>query len=143
LILYLDTSALVKLYVEEPGRAAVVREAERTTALATARIAYAEARAAFARHRREGGLDPRALRQIVERLDGDWGAYVLVDVTEPLVRRAGLLAERHALRGFDAIHLAAAIELARAGGDLVVACFDQRLRRAASREKLRAPELST
>ncbi len=141
MILYLDTSALVKLYVEEPGSAAVVRAVERAAALATVRVAYAEARAAFARQRRDGGLDARGLRRVVENLDGDWSVYTIVDVTESLVRTAGILAERHALRGFDAIHLAAAVELARAAGDVAFGCFDRRLRAAAGREKVQAPRL--
>ena len=139
MILYLDTSALVKLYVDEPGRAAVVSEIEGAAAVATVRIAYAEARAAFARKRREGGLDAKSLRLAVELLDEDWAAYNVVDVSEPLVRRAGILAERHGLRGYDAVHLAAAVELERAGGQVSFGCFDERLRRAARRVNLRAP----
>jgi predicted nucleic acid-binding protein len=142
-ILYLDTSALVKLYVDEPGRPAVVTELDQAAAVATVRVAYAEARAAFARKRREGGLDGKGLRRVVDRLDGDWAAYSVVDVTEPLVRRAGILAEHHGLRGYDAVHLAAAVELGRAGGDVSFGCFDERLRRAARREKLRAPLLAS
>jgi len=142
-ILYLDTSALVKLYVDEPGREAVLKLLEESVRCATVRVAYVEARAAFARKRREGGFDTRSLRQVVDLLDADWGAYTLVDVGESLVRRAGLLAERYGLRGYDAVHLAAALEIARAGGDVIMACFDERLRRAARRAKLRAPILPT
>jgi predicted nucleic acid-binding protein len=139
LILYLDTSALVKLYVDEPGRAALMREVDSAVAVATVRIAYAEARAAFARKRRDGGFDAAGLRQAVEQLDEDWVACNIVDVSEPLVRRAGTLAERHALRGYDAVHLAGALEIMRAGGDVSFGCFDEHLRRAARRVKLRAP----
>lgn len=142
MILYLDTSALVKLYVDEPGRPAVVGQVDAAVAVATVRVTYAEARAAFARKRREGGLDTKGLRQVVERFDGEWAAYTVVDVSEPLVRRAGILAERHGLRGYDAIQLAAAIELQREGGNVSLACFDDRLRRAARRERLRAPALA-
>jgi predicted nucleic acid-binding protein len=56
LILYLDTSALVKLYVEEAGTGEVATRVDEATIVATCRVAYAQARAAFARHRREGGL---------------------------------------------------------------------------------------
>jgi predicted nucleic acid-binding protein len=142
LILYLDTSALVKLYVDEPGRDPVVAQVERAGAVATARVTYAEARAAFARKQREGGFDRRALRLVVERLDAEWAAFTVVDVSEPVIRGAGALAERHALRGYDAVQLAAALVLARHGSEVAFACFDRRLRRAARREKLRAPALS-
>ena len=143
MILYLGTSALVKLYVDEPGRPAVVTALDRAVAVATVRVAYAEARAPFARKRREGGLDGKDLRRVVERLDGDWATYSIVEVIEPLVRRAGILAEHHGLRGYDAVHLAAAFETGRAGGEVSFACFDERLRRAARRERLRAPLLAS
>jgi predicted nucleic acid-binding protein len=139
LILYLDTSALVKLYVEEPGSDEVGAGVERASAVVTARIAYAEARAAFARHRREGGLTGAELRRVVQQLDHEWSTYGIVDAGENVVRRAGALAERHALRGFDALHLASALELRRAGGEIAFMSFDARLTSAARRERLRAP----
>jgi predicted nucleic acid-binding protein len=135
-ILYLDTSALVKLYVEEPGTGAVVAGVERARAVVTVRVTYAEARAAFARHAREGGASPAQLRRVTKQLDVDWGSYGVIEVTEPLVHRAGMLAERHALRGYDAVQLAAALEVRRAGGEVEFACFDARLSLAARRERL-------
>ena len=54
--LYLDTSALVKLYVEEEGSATVREAIARAETVATTVIAYVEACAAFARRRREGRL---------------------------------------------------------------------------------------
>jgi predicted nucleic acid-binding protein len=137
LILYLDTSALVKLYVEEDGSSDVAAAVEVASAVVTARIAYAEARAAFARHRREGGITAAELRRIVQRLDQDWSRYGIVELSEAAVRRAGILAERRALRGFDALHLACALELRRAGAEVVFLSFDTRLTGAARRERLR------
>ena len=96
-----------------------------------------EARAAFARHRREGALAPRDLRRSVHALDDDWSTLHVVDVSDGLVRRAGALAERHALRAYDAIQLAAALELRRGGIDPEFACFDATLLGAARRERLR------
>jgi antitoxin (DNA-binding transcriptional repressor) of toxin-antitoxin stability system len=53
--LYLDTSALVKLYVDEEGALAVRHAVDQAELVATSAIAYAEARAAFARRHWEGG----------------------------------------------------------------------------------------
>jgi uncharacterized protein len=136
-ILYLDTSALVKLYVEETGTLPVVARVEQAAAVATARVTYAEARAALARHRREGALSPTALRQAVRELEADWSAYDIVEASEAVVRHAGGLAERHALRGYDAVQLAAAISVRRGGGDVEFCTFDGRLAAAADRERLR------
>ena len=141
MILYLDTSALLKLYVEEPGTPDVVTLVEEAEEVATARVAYAEARAALARHRREGALLAADLRRVVRELDREWGTYNVVDLTDPLVRAAGALAERHALRGYDAVHLAAALDLTAAGGTVEFAAFDERLNRAARRERLSVADL--
>jgi predicted nucleic acid-binding protein len=135
-ILYLDTSALVKLYIDEPGRERVeiaVRDAERT---ATARVTYTEARAAFARQRRERAVTGRDLRMLVRALDEDWASLTIVEVTEALVRAAGNLAERHALRAYDALQLAAAVQLHAEGGTVAFCSFDARLSRAAQRQHL-------
>ena len=137
MILYVDTSALVKLYVEETDRGLVVATVDRATTVATARVTYAEARAAFARARRERILTPVDLRKAVRLLDEEWGTYTIVDVSDPLVRHAGLLAERHALRGYDAVQLAAALQVKPNGSDVEFASFDARLNRAARRERLR------
>jgi uncharacterized protein len=108
----------------------------RAAAVATVRISYAEARSAFARHQREGGITRTALRSMVRDLERDWGMYNVVEVAEPLVRHAGALAERHALRGYDAVQLAAALTLRRVSREIEFATFDERLEAAAARERL-------
>jgi predicted nucleic acid-binding protein len=137
-ILYLDTSALVKIYVEEISSAEVRDNAKEAEGLATSRIAYAEARAAFARKRREQGLSRAGYRAVVNDLDQDWDDYFIVDVSESVVRAAGILAEHHALRGADAIHLASAVTLGKQMGQGVTfLCSDGRLAAAAGKEGLR------
>jgi predicted nucleic acid-binding protein len=137
-ILYLDTSALVKIYVQETRSADVRENAKQAEGLATSRIAYAEARAAFARKRREQGLSRADYRSVVDDLDQDWDDYFIVDVSEGLVRAAGILAENHALRGADAVHLASAVTLGKHMSESVMfMCFDGRLASAARKEDLR------
>lgn len=109
---------------------------DQAAAVTTARISYAEARAAFARLQREGSIARAALRGMVRDLDRDWGTYNVVEVGEPLVRQAGALAERHALRGYDAVQLSAALIVRRASREIEFATFDERLRAAATREGL-------
>ena len=131
--LYLDTSSLVKLYVAEDESDAVRRLVDDADIVATAAIAYPEARAALARRRREGDLPARAVVTAKRALDDDWARYLKVDVTAALCREAGALAERYALRGYDSVHLAAFVTVARAAGKAAVrfSCFDDRLTRAA------------
>jgi len=83
---YLDTSSLVKLYVAESESDAVRQLVESADIVATAAIAYPEARAALARRRREGGLRPRAFAAATRALDEDWPRYLAVDVTAALCR---------------------------------------------------------
>jgi predicted nucleic acid-binding protein len=140
LILYLDTSALVKLYVREAGSVAVHRETNAAEAVATSAVAYAEARAAFARLARERPASRKPDRQRVAQFDRDWGHYLVVELTPAVTRRSGEIAERHALRGFDAIHLASALWLQSAySGDLAFMAFDARLAAAAADAGLRVP----
>ena len=139
MILYLDTSALVKLYVEEVDSEKVTTWVGDAYAVATSLIAYVEARAAFARGWREGVLTGAQLRRVVSSFDEDWARYTAIAITDALVRRAGGLAQRHRLRGYDAIHLAAALEVWREGSAPAFGCFDGTLSRAAHKEGLLAP----
>jgi predicted nucleic acid-binding protein len=105
--------------------------------VATSRIAYPEARAALARRQREAAITRRALARAVSALDRDLARYVVIELSAKVAKRAGELAERRALRGLDAIHLASALEVEELTG-LVPSfcCFDGRLREAASAEGL-------
>lgn len=138
MILYLDTSALVKLYVVEEGREAVERAVEEAGRIATSAVAYAEARAALARKLREGVFSGEEHREAVAALDEDWRTLEVLSVTENVARFAGELAERHALRGFDAVHLASALLVRAAsreqddGEDVLFLSFDMDLMGAAA-----------
>lgn len=134
--LYLDTSALLKLYIEEEGRE-LVREAVGTAdAVATSTVAYAEARAGLARRFREGDFTEEEHRGAVADLDDDWLAYDRLNVSDPASYLAGRLAERHALRGYDAVHLASAVRLSERFEDLRFLAFDERLNDAARNANL-------
>lgn len=134
MILYLDTSALAKLFVVEPGAESVSRTVAQAAAVATHLIAYAEMRATFARAVRMGRVDVVALRALTIEFERCWASLDVLAVTEPLVRRAGELAERHGLRGYDSVHLAAVLALRESvasGAEVCFGVFDSKLRDAA------------
>jgi uncharacterized protein len=138
LILYIDTSALVKLYVPESESEAVQALVENAQVTAVSLVAFAEARAAFARKRRERAVNLKDYRRIMREFDDDWDHFFVVAVTEPLVKRAAQLADKHGLRGYDAIQLSSAIVLHEQSGEPVsFCCFDARLLRAGRREGLK------
>jgi uncharacterized protein len=133
---YLDTSSLVKLYVEEAGSDLTTMLIADADVVACSTVTYAECRAALARRRRERTLRASDLSVIIARFDADWHRFVTLDVTNPLAVRAGELADRFNLRGFDAIHLASfELVLDRAGDedDVTFSTADDTLARAARR----------
>jgi len=140
MILYLDTSSLVKLYVEEKGSTGVLKSVRSATVVGTSPVAYAEARSAFARRFREKAFGINAYSRLKSALDNDWDDYLTVKVTDELVLLAGDLAEKHGLRGFDAIHLASAVTLHHElSVPLAFSCFDEKLQAASEREGLFQP----
>jgi predicted nucleic acid-binding protein len=134
-ILYLETSSLVKLYVREPDSDAVRELISAADVVATSILAYAEARAAFARKRREKGISDAAYKSVKEALERDWPSYFILSAAGQTVKTAGDLAEKHALRGFDALHLASALDLRLSGASSIrFLTADNRLRDAARAE---------
>lgn len=131
MIVYLDTSALLKLYVDEAG-SDETWQAVGEHELSTCRIAWVEAFAALARREREAPAAGPTWKEARRRLAQDWPALHIVDVTQSLAEKAGDLAEAFALRAYGALHLAAAQALHVALREGVsFACFDRRLNRAA------------
>jgi uncharacterized protein len=135
MIVYFDTSSLVKLYVEEEGSEGVRKLLQRAELVATSVVAYPEARAALARQRREGGLTSAGYARARRDFEQDWPRYLTIEVSEAVYRSAGDLDEKHRLRGFDSLHLASYVFLRRGGaGQVRFSAFDDALNRAARRE---------
>lgn len=132
MVVYLDTSALVKLYVEEEeGRELVRRAVVEADRVVTSTVAYTETRAALARKQREGIFAEEQLRSAVSDLDRNWAEFLSLPVSNSVARLAGEMAEQYALRGFDAIHLASAKHLEERFDELRFLAFDDRLMDAA------------
>src|SRR5262249_17224866 len=123
-------------YVDEVGSASV-RPLFRGRTVATVRVAYAELAATLARLAREGALDGTARDRIVGRLDRDFTVMTVVEVRPALVRRVPDLVARRPLRGYDAVHLAAALVLRERGAAVTFWAADAGLVDAASAEGLR------
>jgi len=129
-ITYVDTSTLLKLIVDETGSDAAEQIWTTADSLVAVSLIEVEARAALGSARRHERLSPaehrrgmQSLRQLLDQLD-------IVDVTATVITTAGDLAEIHGLRGYDAVHLAAA---AVVGADIVTSA-DRDLCAAAHRE---------
>jgi predicted nucleic acid-binding protein len=133
LITYVDTSALVKLLVDdEAGTATVEQLWLASTSVVCCEIGYVEARAALGAAVRARRMTTAGLRAARPVLDGLWAQVDVVPVTAVLIGQAADLAETVGLRGYDAIHLTAALLIPVDA----FASSDHRLCQAASRHGL-------
>ena len=135
MILYLDTSSIVKLYLTEPHSADVRGWSEEAEIVATCCVAYPEMISALTRRYRGGDLSKLDYDLILKTFTEEWTNFAVVDFDEI---DAGRLAEIHGLRGFDAIHLATAKQLrsSRPHISFAFSSFDDDLNKAAVAEKL-------
>jgi predicted nucleic acid-binding protein len=132
MILFCDTSALLKLYVVEAGSDELKARMLEAEAVAVCRVAWAEAHAALSRRARDVPEDCGAIEQAKAALAVDWPHFVVLEIDQSLVERAGEYADAFALRGYHSIQLAAAFEAGRLSGSPIhFACFDTRLNKAA------------
>ncbi len=106
-MIFLDTSALVKCYIVEPGSDAVMQAMARDEAWAASVLAGTEARMALCRRGPEGASDSPVQRQLLD----DFDRFVTVPIDSQCLRDASAIGCRHRIRTLDAIHLAAAMRL--------------------------------
>lgn len=128
MIAYFETSALIKLFIQEPGSELAARTWDAMDSRLSSRLTYAEARASLATAVRAGRLSDSSFRSAKDQLEGRFQQVDVIEVTESLAREAGRLAESLALRAYDAVHLASALVLGTT--DLVLVTWDRDLIRA-------------
>ena len=123
MITYIDTSVIVKLIIDEPESQHADVIWTSAESLAACSLAHVETRAALAAANRAGRISADQLEEAEANLGELWAQLYVVDVDETLVRHAGDLARLHSLRGYDAVHLSAAVRV----GARVMAVSDGRL----------------
>ena len=128
MILYLDTSALVKRYVAEPGTQEVIALVEQAEMVGSVALTLVEMASALAKAVRLNWLEYEEAQRAWQDFLSHWPAFVRLSVTPEILERAATLAWRYSLRGYDATHLAGALFWQEALGEpLVMATFDRRL----------------
>ena len=137
---YLDTSALIKLYVEEEGDERVVEAAEgapdgRIVILVLAQL---EARSAIRRREREGDIATADVDRVLRQIEDDCSTLFLTQpLSSPVMEEAARLIDRHPLRAYDALQLAGGLVVREGVGEPVTfVCADARLCEAAANEGL-------
>lgn len=138
--IFADSSALVKLYADEPD-AAPVRSLR---LLVVSQLARVEVPAALWRKHRIGELSATDTGVLVTAFEADYfgtagdpARFFVVAPTEPILERAARLVGRHSLRAYDAVQLASACAIHAAVPEGAgFAAFDKNLRAAAAAEGL-------
>jgi len=139
MILYLDSSAIVKQYVVETGSAEVRDAVAQSDINGTSVISRAEVIATFQKTVRVGALRQNEAAKVKRAFDRGWPDLVRTRVTERLIQHAAALAWTYGLRGYDAVHLASAAAWQQAlGRSVTVASFDKALWIAAREINLNA-----
>ena len=108
--IFLDTSALAKRYVQEPGSeeleelfSSLVKEAFVST------LAFAELAAAIGKKLRKKEIQEEPASTAMRELEKDWdGLFSKIPLTNDLAMSAASLAVEYPLTGADAVHLASA-----------------------------------
>lgn len=134
-VAYFDSSAFVKLVVDEAGSDLAAALWDGCDAAVSSRLAYPEVCSALAAAARDHRIDSRSLAVARRDWETFWLSTQPVELTEAVERHAGQLADAHRLRGADAVHLACALALD--ASDLIVVAWDRRLREGAGAVGLR------
>ena len=141
---FVDSSALVKRYVQEVGTSWVRRLTRRSpsTVIYIARITAVEVTSAVARRRKDRTLTSKKASSILHRFRQHLaGRYTIIEITPALVDDAMRLANTHSLRAYDAVQLAAALDINQKEQDagfapVTLISSDQALNAAATTEGL-------
>lgn len=133
-LVYFDSSAFVKLLIEEEGSDLAAQLWDGCDAVVSSRLAYPEVRAALAVAGRNHDLDVDSLTSAEQEWESYWAAIRAVELTPTVERRAGELAGLYALRGADSVHLASALVIE--DPTLVIAVWDRRLHAGAVAARL-------
>ncbi|HEX4494193.1 MAG TPA: type II toxin-antitoxin system VapC family toxin [Thermoanaerobaculia bacterium] len=134
MICYLDSSAFVKRYLEEPGGIQVRQLIADAEALGSVDITRVEVVAALGKAVRLGAITLEHGEASRRFFQTEWRDLSRVEITDHVLERAADLAWSHGLRGYDSVQLAAAmIWQDRLGFSVTLAAFDVKLWEAAAR----------
>lgn len=128
MILYIDTSALIKRHIQEIGSGDVVKWMRAATRIGMSLITRAEMAAALARSVRSSVIGRSTAERLLNEFRQSWPLYGRLRVSERIVERAEAYAWQYGLRGYDAVHLASAVLWQEALGEPVtLATYDRQL----------------
>lgn len=137
-MIYFDSSALVKRYIEEKGSDKVNALLRESSVSAASRLAYPEILAAMTRRHRAKGIETEAFERVRKAFKDDWAFLTVIELHHQVFRFVDEMIAKYALKGTDSVHLSSALWLKKATkGDVVFVACDLELIKAAKAEKLK------
>ncbi len=131
MILFLDSSALVKIYLEEEETPIVMAALQEAKRVVVSTLAMPEAVSAFARKASQGDLTEAEAQQAFKNLLGDWEDLERIEVNDWIAKEAAVYTRSKGLRGADAVHLATCARVSRERRGVRFLAFDEVLNAAA------------
>ncbi len=129
-IVYFDSSALVKLVLDETGSDVAAALWNACDAALSSRLAYPEVCAALAAAARNHDLTESEASTAADEWEIFWSSMRPIELSVDVERAAGELAVLQRLSGADAVHLASALALG--SPEVTVAVWDRRLHAGAA-----------
>ena len=107
---YVDTSAVVKRFVNERGTPWMQAFSVPPTIFFTASLTFVELMSTFNRRQRDGSIDSTVYADLMRDLTIQWATYTVIRLTNTILSKTRPLLERHPLRAADAIQLASVLQ---------------------------------
>jgi predicted nucleic acid-binding protein len=128
MIVYFDTSALLKRYLRETGSDEVNALLGEDHIFGSLAVTQVEMSAAIQKAVRMDVVSSKLAKEIWKDFLEDWEAFTRLRVTAATIQKASDIAWKYGLRGYDSLHLAAAmLWQENLGMKLTFAAFDHDL----------------
>lgn len=136
-MIYFDSSALVKRYVEETGSDRVNSVLANAGIVATSKLIYPEILSAFARRHKGGEIPTKWYTRVIERFETEWEYFLIIEFQDELLPFIRKTIKEHQLKAADSVHLSSALWLRNAvKEDVIFVASDVNLLNAAQSERL-------
>ncbi len=129
---YLDSSALVKRYIDEAESSVVNRRFSEARSFVTSSLTYAEMYAVIGRAYKEHIISRVEFETIKKQFEADWSKFLVVDFSEEIRKYLPKLIKKIYLRGADLVHLVTVYALKEKGLVLNLLTYDVAMLKAAS-----------
>jgi predicted nucleic acid-binding protein len=133
-ILFFDTSALMKLYAQEPHSDWTRQQVTASSHCAVSQITWVEMCAAFALKERTAQITAVDAKLAMHRFKTEWSIYTRLALDSAVLNTAGDFAIQFGLRAYDSVQLATArVAHQQLGNNMAMCCFDNQLNGAAGK----------